>query len=71
MKWASALLDGRGFKRIETGDNQPLSPGDNVYYVNRNKNIAMFSIGSTPVVEPSGIHLLCAHGDRPRLDLKV
>ena len=45
-----------------------LKPGDKVYVVNKNKNIALFLIGKKPLTE--GIRILGAHIDSPRLDIK-
>lgn len=42
--------------------------GDKLYFVNKNKNIAAFIIGSKPLTE--GLRILGAHIDSPRLDLK-
>lgn len=45
-----------------------LTPGDKVYYVNRDKSIVLAVIGSEPV--ESGANIVVAHVDSPRLDLK-
>ena len=42
--------------------------GDKLYFVNKNKNIAAFIIGSKPLTD--GLRILGAHIDSPRLDLK-
>ena len=60
------LLDSNGFKRINDIDN--LKPNDKVYMVNRNKSIYVAVIGSDNII--SGINIVGAHIDSPRLDLK-
>lgn len=45
-----------------------LKPGDKVYFVNKNKNVAAYIIGKRPLRE--GIRVLGAHIDSPRLDFK-
>ena len=45
-----------------------LIPGDKVYYVNRNKNIALAIIGEEEILH--GINYVVSHIDSPRLDLK-
>lgn len=45
-----------------------LKAGDKVYAVNMKKAIALFQIGSAPIVE--GMNILGAHIDSPRMDVK-
>lgn len=45
-----------------------IKKGDKVYFVNKNKNIALFVIGEEPL--ENGLNVLGAHIDSPRLDLK-
>ena len=45
-----------------------IKPGDKVYFVNKDKNFAAFIIGNE--YGKSGINLLGAHIDSPRLDIK-
>ena len=45
-----------------------LNPGDKVYFVNKNKNVCAFVIGSRPIKE--GLRILGAHIDSPRIDFK-
>ena len=45
-----------------------LVPGDKVYALRQNKAAALFVIGKKDLTE--GMHLLAAHGDAPRLDLR-
>ena len=51
---------------IKAGES--LKPGDKVYALNMNKNIALFVIGEKPLED--GLRILGAHVDSPRLDLK-
>lgn len=55
-----------GFKNIDQCTS--LKPGDKVYAVNKNKNIAAFVIGDEPLT--NGLAILGAHIDSPRMDLK-
>ncbi len=55
-----------GFADIDTVSQ--LKAGDKVYKINRNKNILLAVIGSEDI--KSGINLVGAHIDSPRLDLK-
>ena len=45
-----------------------LKPGDKVYATCQGKTIALFNIGSAPMVE--GLNILGAHVDAPRIDIK-
>lgn len=47
----------------------PVSSGDKIYIVNRQKAVILAVIGSQPLEE--GLHLISAHIDAPRLDLKM
>ena len=60
------LAEKNGFKPLEA--YKELKPNDKVYVVNKNKNIALFVIGSKPITE--GMRVLGAHIDSPRLDIK-
>lgn len=64
------MAEEKGFRDLEevlkAGDS--LKPGDKVYAVNMNKNVALFVIGEKPLEE--GLRILGAHIDSPRLDLK-
>lgn len=69
--WESIrLAELKGFKNLEDyiENNIPLKTNDKVYIVNRNKNICLFVIGKEPIT--SGINILGAHIDSPRVDLK-
>ena len=65
-KEAVRLLEDKGF--VDGSTLEALKPGDKVYFVNKNKNVAAFVIGSKPLTE--GLRILGAHIDSPRLDLK-
>ena len=60
----------RGFISIEEAieKGKELKAGDRVYSVNMNKEIALFVIGKEDI--SSGMNILGAHIDSPRLDLK-
>ena len=64
------MAEEKGFRDLEevlkAGDS--LKPGDKVYAVNMNKNVALFVIGEKTLEE--GLRILGAHIDSPRLDLK-
>lgn len=60
------LAKQKGFKPLS--EFSVLKPGDKVYVLNKEKNIALFIIGNKPLVE--GMRILGAHIDSPRLDLK-
>lgn len=60
------LAEEYGFKNLD--GTESLKPGDRVYKINRGKNILLAVIGSDDIT--SGINLVGAHIDSPRLDLK-
>ncbi len=64
---AIKLAKENGFSEFKFGDS--LKAGDKKYFVNRNKSIALFKIGTDPL-ERSGIRLVASHIDAPRIDLK-
>ena len=66
VKKALQILEEKGFVDVET--KKDLKPGDKVYSVNKNKNVAIFVIGKKPLNE--GLRILGAHIDSPRMDLK-
>ena len=55
-----------GFKKAE--EVQSVQPGDKIYFVNKNKNVCAFVIGTEPIT--AGLRILGAHIDSPRMDLK-
>ena len=66
VKKTLQILVEKGFVDVET--KKDLKPGDKVYSVNKNKNVAIFVIGKKPLNE--GLRILGAHIDSPRMDLK-
>lgn len=50
------------------GEKQALHPGDKVFTLYKNKAAALFVIGQKSL--KTGMRLLCAHTDAPRLDLR-
>ena len=67
VKQAKQLAEKKGFKDIST--MKKLKAGDKIYYVNRDKNLYLAVIGSNNI-EENGLHIIGAHADSPRLDLK-
>ena len=66
VKKAVELLKAAGYAEFDTQGSY--QPGDQVYYVNRNKAIIATTFGEKSVKE--GIRMNGAHIDSPRLDLK-
>ncbi len=66
VKFAREVLQKNGF--IDLRQKMVLEPGDKVYYVNREKSIYIAVIGTDPL--ESGLNIIGAHIDSPRLDLK-
>ncbi|MDK2991485.1 MAG: hypothetical protein PWP48_718 [Clostridiales bacterium] len=64
------IAEQKGFVPIEQlkQDNAKLMPGMKVYYMQRNKTIALAVIGKQSL--ESGFNLIGSHIDSPRLDLK-
>lgn len=63
---AAKILDSKGFKNADS--LKTVKPGDKVYFINKNKNICAFIVGEKPL--DSGLRILGAHIDSPRLDFK-
>ena len=63
---AKKKAEENGFKDINTIQN--LQSGDKVYFINRNKSMYLAVIGKQPI--ENGLHIVGAHVDSPRLDLK-
>ncbi len=61
------MAEAAGFTPYRLGEI--LKPGDKKYFNNRGKGIFLFRIGTAPI-EETGIRILAAHIDSPRLDLK-
>ena len=66
VKKTLQILEEKGF--VDKKTKKDLKPGDKVYSVNKNKNVAIFVIGKKPLNE--GLRILGAHIDSPRMDLK-
>lgn len=66
VKTAIMAAEGRGFKNIAAFTS--LKAGDRVYAVNRNKETVLAVIGKSPL--SSGMNIVGAHIDSPRLDFK-
>lgn len=66
VKEAVKRLEAKGFKNAE--GVKSVKAGDKVYFVNKNKNVCAFVVGSKPVT--AGLRVLGAHIDSPRMDLK-
>ena len=56
-----------GFTEYRFGDK--LKAGDKKYFVNRNKSIVVFRVG-TKNLEENGFRLIASHIDAPRIDIK-
>ena len=66
VKTSKEMAEKAGFKDIN--EMKTLKPGDKIYYINRDKNIYLAVIGKEPIEK--GLHIIGAHADSPRLDLK-
>ena len=63
---AKKMAKDNGFKDLN--EMEKLKPGDKVYFVNREKSIYFAVIGEQKIED--GLHIVGAHIDSPRLDLK-
>ena len=63
---AKQLAEENGF--VDINKLEQLNPGDKVYFVNREKSVYMAVIGKQRL--ENGLHIIGAHIDSPRLDLK-
>ena len=63
---AKKVAEENGFRDINT--IQTLNEGDKVYYLNREKSVYLAVIGKQPI--ENGLHIVGAHIDSPRIDLK-
>lgn len=70
VKLSREIAKKNGYRLLDDliKENHKLVAGDKVYAINRNKNIALFRIGTKPMTE--GLRILGAHIDSPRLDAK-
>ncbi len=66
VKISEEMAQKNGFKPLSSFDK--LSAGDKVYAINRKKNILLAVIGEDDI--ESGLNIVGAHIDSPRLDLK-
>lgn len=66
VKQALEIAKKAGFKELESVKS--IKPGDKLYSINRGKNICLYVIGKESVL--SGINVLGAHIDSPRVDIK-
>ena len=64
--FAKDVLEKNGFRNIDILDD--ISVGDKIYYINREKSVYAAIIGKSGL--ESGLNILGAHMDSPRLDLK-
>ena len=65
-----ALAKAAGYVSLESAISagRPLTAGDKVYVNTRGKALTLFNIGPKPLAD--GLHILGAHVDSPRLDVK-
>lgn len=63
---AIEIAEKAGFKDLNTVSS--LKAGDKVYFNNRGKSLILYIVGKEPLA--SGLNILGAHVDSPRLDLK-
>ena len=70
VKLAVKMLEEKGYQPLETYKtaNNKLKTGDKIYAVCMGKSIAAFQIGKEPL--ESGMNILGAHIDSPRIDVK-
>ena len=70
VKKAVELAEKAGYRDLQEiiAANETLKAGDKVYAVNMKKAIVLFNIGSEPI--STGMNILGAHIDSPRLDIK-
>lgn len=66
VQYSLKLAEDNGFKKFE--QDKKYNPGDKVYYINRDKAIALAVIGKNGT--KNGVKLAIAHIDSPRVDLK-
>ncbi len=62
-----AMAERAGYRPFRFGEQ--LAVGDKRYYNNRGKNLFLFTVGEEDI-ERTGVRILAAHIDSPRLDLK-
>lgn len=64
---AIELVKSKGYTEYKLGDD--IKPGDKKYFNHHGKTLIVFSIGENDI-EKSGLRIVAAHIDSPRLDLK-
>lgn len=69
IDYAKTVLEGYGYKNLQTTSNATFKAGDKVYIEKMGKTLAAFHIGKNFLQD--GMNILCAHVDNPRLDVKV
>lgn len=70
VRASAAMAEEHGYRDLKKviADKETLKPQDKVYLTMMDKSIVLFHIGNRPLEE--GMHILGAHIDSPRLDLK-
>lgn len=70
VKEGIRLAEAAGYRSLEEciENGTPLKAGDKIYANNMGKTLALFCIGKLPMEK--GMHILGAHIDSPRLDIK-
>jgi len=66
VEFFESLAAKKGF--VDISEKENIEPGNMVYIKNRGKNIILFRIGEQPL--STGLNIVAAHVDSPRLDLK-
>lgn len=70
VNFAMKLAKERGFIQCFLGKTQHiLKPGDKIFFINRNKNIALAIVGKESMKDR--INIIGSHVDTPRIDLKI
>ena len=64
---AKKEAEAHGFKPFSFSEK--LKPGDKRYFINREKNVFLISVGTEDIAK-DGVRIMVAHVDSPRLDLK-
>ena len=67
VKYTINMLTSAGYREYKHGN--PINKNDKLYYDNRGKALFILRVGNTDLAE-TGIRILVAHVDSPRLDLK-
>ena len=67
VKLSVAMAERAGYKPFRFGDT--LAVGDKRYYNNRGKSLFLFTVGGEDIAR-TGVRILAAHIDSPRLDIR-